>query len=355
MDFEILHEFPSPKLEEAWRDCLSRVDFPAHYNAPEYFHVPFWAGRRPFAILALENGAVTGVLTGLHLPGEVTCGLVSRPQICVDGTKDANAVVDALLRGLLAEAGSTKLLSVYTWPSLEPPAFAQHRFRRRQLQGNVVLDLTLGPEALFRQFFHDRQRNIRYAEKHGVTVREATTREDIAAAYDVYRGWHKTSRKTVRDENHSFDIFEKASRLTKNRRLFLAEYSGKVIAINTFRFYPGGMFESASNQSLDEFLRLKPNDLLQWRGIQWACAHGLRRHSLGASHEFLRRFGGTIVPIIRYRLDRTWMRTYDLREALRDWGRSTLQKMPASIQARVRRTRGDDTHPTPAGKKGTKA
>jgi hypothetical protein len=84
------------------------------------------------------------------------------------------------------------------------------------------------------------------------------------------------------------------------------------------------LFESAANCSLDEYLHLKPNDLLQWKGIEWACANGLRRHSLGGAHSFLLRFGGEVVPVVRYRKDRTLLRKHDLREMMEDTARKRI-------------------------------
>jgi Acetyltransferase (GNAT) domain len=333
--FLILHEFPEPGLERSWRECLTRVEVPAHYDAPEYFLDPLRRGTGPFAVLALEDDQVRGVLTGFHLDKEVLSGLVSRPQICADGT-DTAATLETLAQGLLTEAVSAELISVYTWPSLELAPFSALGFRRRQLQGCVVLDLTRGADALFKEFSKDRRRNIRFAEKHGVEVREATAAQDIADAYAVYMGWHGTERKEVKGD-WEFDAFEKTVRIRSNRRLFLALFEGKVIAINIFRFCPGGLFESAANSSLDEFIHLKPNDLLQWRGIQWACANGLRRHSLGGTHEFLLRFGGTVVPILRYRLDRTLIRKHDLKEGLGATARSLLCSVPAGVSRTVRK------------------
>lgn len=339
MDFVILREYPSLQLERGWRDCLAQVDCPSHYNAPEYFLVPHWADKRPFAILARTRDQITGVLTGLHSGNEVSCGLVSRPQICVDGTHDLSATLDALARGLLAELGSEDLATVFTWESLPLPVFERHGFRRRALAGNVVLDLTKGADALFQEFSKDRRRNIRFAEKNGVEVRLARGKEDIAAAFEVYRAWRHTERKVVAGTRMAFETFEKAA-LLENRRMFLACVNGQPVAINVFRFFPGGLFESASNNSLDEFLHLKPNELLQWRGIQWACSNGLRRHSLGGAHQFLRRFGGAVVPVLRYRLDRTWLRRHELRESVFDLGRGTMRKMPLVVGKVVRRVVG---------------
>jgi lipid II:glycine glycyltransferase (peptidoglycan interpeptide bridge formation enzyme) len=208
------------------------------------------------------------------------------------------------------------------------------------MPGSVVLDLTLGADALFKQFAKDRRRNIRFAEKNGVEISEITTAEDVADAYAVYSAWRETERKTVRSTRLSFEVFEKVVRLTGNRHCLLARVSGKAIAVNIFRFFPGGLFESSGNSSLDEFIHLKPNDLLQWRGIEWACRQGLRRHSLGGSHQFLLRFGGTVVPTLRYRLDRTWLRRHDLRDTVHGVGRRIVENVPPSVGNRIRKLAG---------------
>jgi hypothetical protein len=39
------------------------------------------------------------------------------------------------------------------------------------------------------------------------------------------------------------------------------------------------------------------------------------------------RFGGTVVPILRYRLDRTWLQRHDLREKAQDIGRDLFRKV----------------------------
>jgi hypothetical protein len=324
--FLILHDFPPLEVATRWREFLGRVESPSHYDSPEYFLELLRTGERPFAVLAFDDDRVQGVLTGFHVGRHVLSGLPSRPQICVDAMAETAVTLETLAQGLLAEANRAELVSVYTWSSLRLPPFSAHGFRCQQLRGNVVLDLTRGPEALFKEFTKDRRRNIRFAENHGVEVSEATTTQDIIDAYAVYSAWRRTERKRVRGD-WSFETFERTVSLKDNRRLFLARFSGKVIAINIFRFFPGGLFESAANSSLDDFLHLKPNDLLQWKGIEWACRQGLRRHSLGGSHQFLLRFGGTVVPILRYRLDRTWLRRHDFRESVQDLGRRLARRL----------------------------
>lgn len=336
MSFEIVHQFPALSLERPWRECLSRASCPAHYDSPEFFLEPYFAGKRPFAVLAVENGAVTGVLTGFHLGDQVKSGIQSRPQICIGSGAEPQSTVSTLTRGLLQETGDAALVSIYCWSHADLPSLRRLGFRARELEGNVVLDLTKGSEALFNDLPKDRRRNIRFAEKNGVKVEEVRSSGDIRDAYDVYRTWREAESGKTKGEERTFEVFEKAALLRANRRVFIARVSGQAVAINIFRFFPGGLFESAANSSLEGFLHLKVNELLQWKGIEWACANGFKRHSLGGAHTFLRRFGGEVVPIIRYRLDRTLMRRHDLQEAGRDLGRKTLQKLSPTMQNKIR-------------------
>jgi len=338
--FKILHEFPTPDLEKAWRDYLSRLEFASHYESPEYFLEPLWPGKPRFAVLALEGDKVVGALTGLHSGKNATVGLPSRPQINVDPAANTAAAMEALAQGLLAETESAELVSVYTWSFLELPAFAAHGFQRQQAEKNVVLDLTKGADALFREFPKDRRRNIRFAEKNGVVISEIMTPQDVADGFAVQSAWRKTDRKVVHARKRSLEDYEKIVNVKGNRLLLLARVDGKAIAVNSFRYYPGGLFESSANSSLDEFIHLKPNDLLQWKGIEWACAHGLRRHSLGGSHPFLLRFGGTLIPVLRYRLDRTFLHRHDLRDTVQGVGRKIARKLPPFMEDGIRKLAG---------------
>ena len=334
--FVILHEFPTPEIEALWREFLTRAEFPAHYDTPEFFLEPYWSGQNPFAILAFDNAKVVGVLTGLHHDAEVVSGLQSRPQLCLDPKANAFVTSEILAEGLLHEAGRAKLITVYTWATTPLPAFPQRGYRFRELEGDVVLDLKVGAEALFANFAKNRRRDVRLAIRNGISVSEAITDEDLRAYWEVYSAWRKTERKRIHHDR-SFAAVEKVHHMRGNHRRFLARYEGKVVAAAGVRFYSGSVIEYANNCSLDEFMKLLPNDLLFWRTIEWACRHGFKRYSLGGAHPFLRKWGGTVVPVYRYRLDRTIFRRHDMKENLADVARKLLRRMPTSWQGKIRK------------------
>jgi len=130
----VLHDYPEQNVEKLWREFLKRIDSPAHCDAPEYFLEPHEAGKRSFAVLAVDRGRVIGVLTGLHGKDEVACGLPSRPQIQVDPNA-AQEATDLLIEGLLEEAQDNALITVFSWGNAALPAFEQRGFHCR---GTVV-------------------------------------------------------------------------------------------------------------------------------------------------------------------------------------------------------------------------
>jgi hypothetical protein len=325
----VLRDFPEPQVESVWREFLGSSEIPSHYCAPEFFREPFWSGKRPFAVLALDQGRVVGAATGIRDGPELLCGLPTRPQTCLVKGEGRKKSESSLAIGILREAESSKLVTVYSWTPLD--ALLEHGFRFRETEGAVMLDLSKGPEVLFREFSSDKRRNIRFSIKNGVNVQPATSREDLLEFYDLYLNWR--SRKRINQPQISLETFEHALALTENRLVLIARHRGKVVATNSFHFYKGGLFESAANYSRSENLHLKPNELLQWRGIQWACRNRMQLHSLAGTHPFLRGFGKTVAPVYRYRLDRTWLRQYDLREAVVDLG----TRLPKPLKQQIRR------------------
>jgi len=188
----------------------------------------------------------------------------------------------------------------------------------------------------FKEFSENRRRNVRKAIKSGVEVGLASTREEFDSYYQIYVGWSERKNLPILP----FEVIERALNLTGNRKLFLARFEGEIIAGVIIRTFPGGMIEYAANSSLPEYLKLRPNDLLQWRIVEWACGEGYKRYSLGGAHLFVRRMGGDIVPVYRYRLDRTLLHRHELKEALGRSGRNMFNALPGGLKSQVRRALG---------------
>ena len=328
----ILRQFPPPDLEQAWQDFLSRVESPDLYVTPHYFLEPHWAGKNPFAILAMNEGRVTGVITGIVKGNSVSCGLPSRPQLLIEPAGPGTSPAEILSKTLVSEFPRARTISAYCWSSKLAPDFKRQGFGMRQLQGDVVLDLRAGPDALFESFHDNRKRNIRAALRRGVEIYEVNTDQDLADYWEIHCRWQKTERKTIRADA-TFERAAAVHQLRNTHRRFIARHNGTAIAATTLRFYRGGLIEYAANCSMDEYNQLRPNDLLIWKTIQWACEQGFSRYSLGGAHPFLAKCGGTLVPIYRYRLDQTFLRRVEMQERAEEIGRRYLRHFRPSQSA----------------------
>jgi hypothetical protein len=325
----ILHSYPDVYVHDRWREFLTRADFAAHYVSPEYFREPFFRDKRPFVILAWHDDQIVGALSGIHEGRQLNCGLMSRPQICIGKNADLADVSGALVAALSVEAGPDKLITLYSWTPLN--TLSRYGYRCKQEEGVVMLDLTKGADELFKQFAQTRRTDVRNAIKRGMEVVIAGTNDEFRAYYKIYTDWCRQKKIAP----SSFEVIAEALRLP-NRRLFLLRYKGNFIAATIIRLYPKAMIEYAANSSINEYLKLRPNDLLQWRIVEWACREGFKRYSLGGAHLFVRRMGGSVVPVYRYRVDRTLLHRYELKEALSQSGRSVFNALPGSVKTQVR-------------------
>jgi CelD/BcsL family acetyltransferase involved in cellulose biosynthesis len=165
-----------------------------------------------------------------------------------------------------------------------------------------------------------------------VQVVEASTEADVAGYYPIYCEWS-------RSKGHvpvPYPLFRETLEVRANRRLFLARHDGATIAGVVVRFCPGGVIEFAANASLKSDQSMRPNDLLHWRIIEWACAQGFVTYSLGGAHLFLRRFGGTVASTYQYRLDRTLGKRLELRDRLAAAARSSWKRLPEPLKRAIR-------------------
>jgi GNAT acetyltransferase-like protein len=323
--FRILRHHEAGPIETKWQICLANSDLSTHYVTPEYFFEPAVRGRKPFAILSMAGDDVTAVLTGIHDGGRVQSGLSVRPQIAFSRHADRPSAMRNLIAGLLREAQSAQLVELFLWSDMA--GLVDARFHEKRCEGVVILDLSQGAGALFRRFSSNKKTNIKRAIRHGVSVAPAEGRDDVSAYYAIYADWARRKALPVTGEEQ----FQETFALTRNRQLLLARYEGQVIAGIVLRFFPGRVMEYAANSSLNGALYLRPNDLLHWRAIEWACGEGITKYSLGGAHLFLRKFGGEIVSTTRHRLDLSVFRRY----AIGDWIAERVEEVRPFLPSRV--------------------
>lgn len=340
MSYIILTEQPNADITRRWNEFLENASYPTHYTTPNFFVDPFVRGGERFAVLALENDRrVTGVLTGVENGRSITSGLFVRPQFCIGKAVDRRAAAENLLNGLLEKGGDNlEVIKFFAWEPI--PEFEELGFQQREYggeQGTIVLDLSVGADELFKDFSQTRRNELRKAIKQKkVIISEVETLDELRELYAIHCDWNE--RKG--NQPDKFEDFEIAWHQKDYRKIFIAKYDGKVIAGSYYRFCKGGLVEYAANNSLVEYQKLKPNDLLGWHSIQWACDAGFSLYSMGGSHLFLRRFGGNNRSTYRYKLDRTFLQIHNLKETVSDFGIKTYKSLPKPVRTKLKTVLG---------------
>ena len=327
-----LRQFPDAGIEKLWRECLARAACPAHYDSPEFFLEPYWKDERPFAILLLCDGMPVGAITGFDQGKEILSGLCSRPQLCIASDADTGVTSHMLASALLSHFPDAKIFTIHGWGIRELPGLEEWGFRKAVTEGSVLLDLRPGAASILENLPQHRRRDIRKAIQNGIEIREATTGADFDAYWGVYTAWKSTVRKTIRHDRE-YEALAAVQRMRNNHRRFLAWYKGEAVAASGLRFCRGGLVELANNCSRDEYLRLCPNDLLVWKMIEWACENGFCTLSMGGAHPFVRKWSETVVPVYRYRLDRTLFHRVQLKEDATERAKQLIHRLPSPVQA----------------------
>ena len=340
MNWKVLTENPDAQFARKWNEFLENASFPTHYTTPDFFADPFVRGGEKFAVLAFdENEKISAVLTAVENGRKLISGMPERPQTAF--RKDANRLeaATALAAGLKQKGGAkSELIDFYTWEQVKE--FEELGFQSNLCGENesiIVLDLSKGAEQLFNDFSQTRRNELRKVIKQNLLeIKDLETDEELRQLYEIHTDWNR--RKGIEP-----DTFEqvKFSATQKNyRKTLIAKYEEKVIAGSSYRFCKGGVVEYSGNNSLPEFQRLRPNDLIGWRSIEWACRGKFTHYSMGGSHLFLRRFGGKLVSPYRYRLDRSFLQVHNLKENIRNVGIKTYQSLPGSLKTKIKQIAG---------------
>jgi len=211
-------------------------------------------------------------------------------------------------------------------------AFEQSGLRSRVVNVPLctyLLDLSKGKDQLLRSCSETRRNKIRRAIKAGVDVAVMNLERDFAEYYDLYSDW--CAFKNV--ARQSADIQRRAFQAKESRLVLVARHEGRIVGVSTFRFRRPGVVEYAANVSRREESKVRQNDLLLWRGVEWAVEQGdFRYFSTAGAHFFLAKFGGDLQLTYRYTLDRTVLRQRHAAEDIRRVARRAFEHLPSGVQ-----------------------
>lgn len=335
MDYIVVTGFPDESIGAAWNECLNDSEYASHFTSPDFFLDPHPIGAATFAVLATQESQVHGVVTGFVRDGVITCGHQGSPHVCVRRGAHTSAVVRALVSGLRHHARrGVGLINVFCWGKLD--GFTDSAFWVKQFSaplGTILLDLSKGSEALFREFSETRRNKIRRAIRGKVDVQVMNVATDFDDYYSIYDDWCRF--KGIQPQSYAVHRadFESA----RGRLIFVARHEGRIIGVSTFRYRTPGIVEYAANVSRRSETKWRQNDLLIWRAIEWSASQeGIRWFSTAGAHFFLQKLGGELHATYRYSLDQSFLRRHRIAEAVREFAFWLYRSLPAGLRNWIR-------------------
>jgi len=227
------------------------------------------------------------------------------------GAEEALAVLlDQITSRLRGRALYVRAYPVAQLPPPQAAVYTRLGFKREPWV-NFEVDLRGDLDAILRRMAKGRRSNIRKALRSGLEAVGVTDPSDLRVVHGLLDETHRRARFPLEGEA----FFDSVLRdlvprglamvwVARDRDRALATVVEGLCGDRVYHWFAGSVQD---NQALTSC----PNDLLVWRAIQWAHAHGYRTYDLGGAgrpdetHGFIhfkRQFGGRQTEFGRYTL-----------------------------------------------------
>ncbi len=169
-----------------------------------------------------------------------------------------------------------------------------------------AINLEKGFDVIVPNMSNSNKRAVRNASRNGVSVRISNSIEDWLDYYKLYEASVTRWGKQLVSEKYSWELFHEIFlRNSPNIELWLATYQDKVIS-GSLCFHSEKHFVAWSGASLENFLNLRPTNLLYYELIKHACEKGYTWFDFNPSagldgvKTFKKRFGAQALnaPIV---------------------------------------------------------
>jgi lipid II:glycine glycyltransferase (peptidoglycan interpeptide bridge formation enzyme) len=253
------------------------------------FHTSAWARvlKETYGCILqyyiLENEA--GQLKAAIPLCSVRSWLTGRRLVCLPFSdycsplSDNEADITLLLNSVKEDmmTGAAGYLEIRGWHNGINPSELELVIRNYHL--DYFLDLEPDVNTLENRFHHSIRRCIKQGQKRGVSVRITSTEADL----DYFYKLNVTTRKKLGVLPQPRAFFKALYRHVISQNLgfiVVAESEGKIIAGVLFLTYKNTIYYKF-NASDERHLQKRPNHLIIWEAIRYACANGYKLFDFG--------------------------------------------------------------------------
>lgn len=263
------------------------------------------SGEIEAALLAKKIREKKGYLESLSLHSTIRGGPVFRD------TKNGARAASLLLQNydnMAKDWGPlyTRIYPLFDTPQLIP-AYIENNYEYGGWN-NYIINLKRPVEEIWKDLSESNKRNIKKTTKSEIYIEEVTEKSLIPDFYSLLAQNYASKGyplEGIEYFQHVFDIL-----IPKNMvKFFVAKYKEKYVAARLVLCYKG-VISDWHVGALEEFLSLKPNNLLVWHILEWGVKNNYHTFDFGGGGEpgqflegwveFKRSFGGKLVNYGRY-------------------------------------------------------
>lgn len=190
----------------------------------------------------------------------------------VDDHSQLRQLIDDLLSGPDAVTIKTRVGPAHRVPELTDGArFAWHGI---DVRGDI--------DAAWDRVDSGARRAIRKAQTAGITVRAATSIDDVRTFFELHLAVRKYKYRLLSQPWRFFESIWNRFLAPGEGVLLLAEIEGRVVGGVVFLTWDDTLYYKFNASDMDQ-LSVRPNDVVLWEGMKWANQRGLAMIDLGVS------------------------------------------------------------------------
>lgn len=134
-------------------------------------------------------------------------------------------------------------------------------------------------EELWKRIEHNKRRNIKKAQSQSVEVVCSESADALASFYEMHAISGNRAGFTPQPFSY-FNSFLKVFGAENKAKVFLAMFNGEPAA-GVFVVVHGDVAYALGAGSREEAWQVRPNDILHWKAMEWACTKGLKYYHMG--------------------------------------------------------------------------
>ena len=280
-EFSVVEYLPSG-LWDSFLEKHSTGNFEQCYEYGEITKSAF-PRTNVLRLAALKHGNFVGAIQGMYsryFGFGMTLGAMRAPVI--DAKNDGKREVARNLLETLEDCAKknriikARILVPENWNLDE--AFHSLGYKITEKLNEYVVNLDKDVEQLWSSISHNKRRNIKKAMKEGVEVFQSRNLKDLLTFYSML----VAAEKRGGFSSYPLSWFKAVWKIYKPElsKVFLTRWNGKEVS-GVFTVIHGKTVYALAAGSFSEGWKVRPNDIMHWKVMEWACKNGFVRYHMG--------------------------------------------------------------------------